>query len=55
MSAKESIWIAGWMISPEIVLCRPVLIQHFKEGINHKGEPVRLMDILDKKVLTFKN
>jgi len=55
IEAKESIWIAGWMISPEIVLKRPVTMKHFKEGKNEKGENVRLMDILDFKVSSIVN
>jgi hypothetical protein len=50
MNAKESIWIAGWMISPELCLKRPVILHEVVKGKNHKGEPIRLLDILEYKV-----
>ena len=42
--AKESIFIAGWWVSPELYLIRPVK----KEDLDKN----RLMDILKNKVLT---
>jgi phosphatidylserine/phosphatidylglycerophosphate/cardiolipin synthase-like enzyme len=41
--AKESIYIAGWWVSPELYLKRPV-----SKDLNHES---RLMDILKKKAL----
>jgi len=50
MSAKETIYIAGWWVSPELFLKRPVNLDMYSE---HHSRPVksgvRLMDILKHK------
>ena len=47
MSAKESIYIAGWWVSPEIFLKRPINLKTAEES--SAANPVRLMDILKQK------
>ena len=50
MSAKETIYIAGWWVSPELFLKRPVNMGMYSE---HHNRPVkngvRLMDVLKQK------
>jgi phosphatidylserine/phosphatidylglycerophosphate/cardiolipin synthase-like enzyme len=41
MEAKESIYIAGWWVSPELFLCRPYGLKD--KNVNN---PVKLMDVL---------
>lgn len=47
MSAKESIYIAGWWVSPEIFLKRPINLKTAEES--SAANPVRLMDVLKQK------
>lgn len=50
LSAKDTIYIAGWWVSPELFLKRPVSLKMYE---NHQTKPlrngVRLMDVLMQK------